>query len=266
MIQFKFQPKPEKGSYPELYPENSSKPMVAVNAGDNNLYVGGGSINKAFCRLLVTLTGVVPISANHHYGFVGYYPGFTELHKYIVDTSILTGEFVWWEKRRPNPKWANITVKFPSECIYHALGKRGEPNDPNTGFICLSIFNYDTLPHNNINNVGMLYVVGPRGKGSRGPNHGQAYDKDDFLRIVQDLGKNALLLINEYNKEIPESSHIKQLQWCLVSGGVYRHPDVSKIDVARATITGMLQVDTDIEVIFTWDEDVFRLAAIDLKV
>ncbi|CAJ1355783.1 unnamed protein product [Effrenium voratum] len=37
----------------------------------------------------------------------------------------------------------------------------------------------------------------------------------------------------------PPGPLIEEVRWCLVSGGVYRHPNVSKVDVARITIQGM---------------------------
>ncbi|CAK9082362.1 unnamed protein product [Durusdinium trenchii] len=92
-------------------------------------------------------------------------------------------------------------------------------------------------------NVAMLYVVGPKGTGAPG-GHGPTIDSAaQFLEKVAEMAQNALALVAAYNDQIEdcklEMPRIETLQFCLVSGGVYMHPESTKKDVAKAILQGL---------------------------
>ena len=145
------------------------------------------------------------------------------------------------------------------------------------GSIFLDIFKKEARPLHD-NNVAMLYVVGPRGKGCKESKsqhykiapggaskvHPPLEDKVSFLTSIAELSKNAMDLIHEYNVNVarfPNLPKVYEVRWSLVSGGVYMHEDATKMDVAQATIRGMARSDCcNVNVKMMYDDDIFRLA------
>uniref|UniRef100_A0A7S4W0W3 Uncharacterized protein n=1 Tax=Alexandrium monilatum TaxID=311494 RepID=A0A7S4W0W3_9DINO len=131
-------------------------------------------------------------------------------------------------------------------------------------------------------NVALIYVEGPNGNvgaggtGLFGVARPAIGDSDDFLKAVEDTASNTMLAVREYNglaevgRAGPEAlPRIEVLQFCLVSGGPYRHPEVSKLDVAKAIVRGLIAgcsggspgtVGAPPAVRLAYDEDVFRTA------
>lgn len=80
--------------------------------------------------------------------------------------------------------------------------------------------------------MGFVYVVGPNGAN---------YDVDGFLESVHKLGDNLVTALCDYNgmakretaKKLPR---VTLCRLCLVSGGVYKHKDVTKLDVAKSLL------------------------------
>ena len=129
----------------------------------------------------------------------------------------------------------------------------------------------------------MLYVVGPRGQGceeSKSPRYNTTResrelevpleDKASFIKSIEELSETAMNTIHEYNTKVvptrPELPSVNEVRWCLVSGGVYKHKDVSKLDVAEATIKGMMLAKANISVTMMYDDDVFKQAYKRIKV
>jgi hypothetical protein len=107
----------------------------------------------------------------------------------------------------------------------------------------------------------MLYIVGPKGQGCVGPKDGTLLNRNDFIMAVENMAERALNLVVSHNKVRPTES-IEIIRWCLVSGGVYRHPQVSKLEVAYHTLVGMRRSEAcnTLTIDFTYDEDVFKTA------
>ena len=81
-----------------------------------------------------------------------------------------------------------------------------------------------------------------------------------FLQAVQEMANRAPEVVLEHNAAMPED-RVEEVRWCLASGGAYRHPDVSKLDVAQQTLLGMrLAGCAGLRAIFAFDEDVLRRA------
>lgn len=141
-----------------------------------------------------------------------------------------------------------------------------------TGATLLYVFR-DGFTENPLNSA-MLYVVGPQGSGcpvKPKPGRGPQYEEAAFLDAVAFCGKNALEVVAVYNAAVEERARIRNVRWCLVSGGVYRHPACSKVDVAKATVRGMSLAEdaveasgADLTVTLLYDEDCFHTALKDL--
>eukprot|EP00929_Paragymnodinium_shiwhaense_P113062 TRINITY_DN81328_c0_g1_i1.p1 TRINITY_DN81328_c0_g1~~TRINITY_DN81328_c0_g1_i1.p1 ORF type:complete len:305 (+),score=29.38 TRINITY_DN81328_c0_g1_i1:102-917(+) len=256
-LRFAFCGKPVK--HTPLYNEAPTCNTASTNAGDWNLYVGGGAINKAFQQIL---------------GIKSKNNGYQELHRHML------------KKAWASPGTLCVTTAGDAElsrkpgvlvCCSRISGASGASGDA-VGVAYVDIFASECRPLND-KNIGMLYVVGPKGKGAPG-GHGPTIEgRDAFLSAVQDMAENAVAAVLEYNSlasATPDSGFppLEELQFCLVSGGVYRHPETTKRDVARATVLGMLagaeqhkaQAEQlqPVTIRFAYDEGVFEEAVAEL--
>ena len=96
------------------------------------------------------------------------------------------------------------------------------------------------------NNIAMLYVVGPKGKGHRGPrnrvNEPQFDDPGEFLAMVKTTARTAMNVVAHHNNNIAETDPediIRDISWNTFSGGTYRHENVTKLEVAQEIIRGI---------------------------
>ena len=96
------------------------------------------------------------------------------------------------------------------------------------------------------NNIAMLYVVGPKGKGHRGPrnrvNEPQFDDPGEFLAMVKTTARTAMNVVAHHNNNVAGTDHediIRDISWNLFSGGTYRHEDVTKLEVAQEIVRGI---------------------------
>ena len=155
---------------------------------------------------------------------------------------------------------ANISV------LLSPLPKRFIREEVRAGTIFIDSFTKEHRPCENPANSAMIYAIGPEGD--------QAEDADDFIMAVQCTGENMYRAVTLYNQSPPQKrSPIDFVRVCLVSGGLFKHEEVSKTRVAEALISGMstaffqLRSETDPNtpfrpphVNFAYDENVFHKA------
>ncbi|CAK9086746.1 Dihydroorotate dehydrogenase (quinone) [Durusdinium trenchii] len=245
--------RPAKGFTPIFYSDPVTN-TASVNAGDYNLYVGGGSINLAFAKEL----GQNPKSN-----------GYKEMHEALLAAAAdAPGRFVSGSNV---PEADKIRAQLGLLGCFARLpeGRAKGDLDP-VGAAFLDIFGTERPLSQK--NVAMLYVVGPKGTGAPG-GHGPTIDSAaQFLEKVAEMAQNALALVAAYNDQIEdcklEMPRIETLQFCcfdllgciwqclwqrgrlyiyitrfwlsgLVSGGVYMHPESTKKDVAKAILQGL---------------------------
>lgn len=256
---FEFEPF-EPGGFAPLYRENPQYNVASTNAGDYRLYVGGGSINAAFLRLLQK-------EQNLRCG--GQSGNYAKLHHLLLSASGATGRLVS-AMDIPNAKPLLGELRLAG-----AFGQSGRcVKGDCVGFekcnasVFIDVFKADARPLNG-KNVAMLYVVGPKGERCKGPKtkgSGPLLNKEDFLATVELLGRRALEAVHHYNNtRAPQSGtdhtqlpKIEEVRWCLVSGGVYRHTDATKDEIAKATLDGMMSAAcTGLRVRFAYDEGEF---------
>lgn len=255
VLSFAFCGKSEK--FTPLYEERPATNIVSTNAGDSRLYLGGLTINEAFCKVLGVLNGKWDSEGN----------GYQALHEFMLEQA--------WESPGKMVAMAGLLEPLAkaslSACCARVSGASKMKGDP-LGVTFVDIFHNDARPFNQ-KNVGMLYVVGPNGcewmprciKNS-----------EDFLRAVEDMASNAIAAVLDYNAMVAADSSavlpaLETVQWCLVSGGVYCHADCSKLDVAQATLRGMEAAaegrssSAPLTVRFAYDEAAFEEAVAAMK-
>ena len=76
----------------------------------------------------------------------------------------------------------------------------------------------------------MVYAIGPEGS--------QAASLQDFLTGVEKTGENIMVAVSSHN-QAEGAARVEVLRVCLVSGGLFKHEEASKTDVARALMIGL---------------------------
>lgn len=253
-LRFEFAGKPV--DFTPVFPSAPSRNTVSTNAGDHELYVSGFGINRAFQEAL-------RLWRKNKY---------QRLHELTIAVAEASpGRLVEIARDAPEEAEAKgLREELGCSACFARAGLVGK--DKRVGSAFVDIIDQEWRPLHE-KNVGMLYVVGPRGEGAKG--HGPTIaGKENFLEAVECLGENAVRAVCEYNRLAqlaPERSlpRLEVVQWCLVSGGVYKHWDSSKLDVAAATVRGLLRgaeglpedgPDAPPTFRLTYDEDVFAQA------
>ncbi|CAE7311970.1 unnamed protein product [Symbiodinium natans] len=223
-LRINFCGRPAKGYTPIFY-DDPTVNTASVNAGDYNLYVGGGAINLAFAKEL-------DLPRTNKY---------QDLHKVLLSAAHRTpGQLLSSSEVQTDNLQAELGL-LASFVRVPARPAHSEPDAVGAAF--LHIFGPQLRPRS-VKNVAMLYVVGPKGTGASG-GHGPTMDSNAaFLQKVEEMAANALLAVAEYNALLGKDTHaglprVEEVQFCLVSGGVYMHPESSKVDVAAAIVRGL---------------------------
>lgn len=220
---FEFCGKP--ATFTPIYSDSPAGNTASVNAGDHGLYVGGGAINRAFAA------GLGLQEPNDY----------QQLHKEMLAAARAKPGQLISAADRSEAAGAAMGNLGLLGCFARVLGG-GATDRGAVGAAFVDVFAEGQRPLSP-KNVAMLYVVGPMGHGApkkagRRPAVG---DKAAFLQAVQEMAENAMLAVAEYNAlaagaELPQ---LEVVQFCLVSGGVFRHRDSSKVEVAAATVQGL---------------------------
>ena len=158
----------------EIYSTNPLQPTASVNAGDYQLYVGGGSINLEFAK---TITGR---------GSTKYINGFDTLHAAMISLNMKAGPrrpVVQASKNKQTKRMLkSLRLK---EC--YGIARRTEEvsgdRKRRTGFAFLHVFE-GRHPHECSQNKTMMYAVNPKGNGCKGPSR----EREPFCHEKQRTG------------------------------------------------------------------------------
>mmetsp|Transcript_81419 Transcript_81419/g.154562 ORF Transcript_81419/g.154562 Transcript_81419/m.154562 type:complete len:360 (+) Transcript_81419:108-1187(+) len=252
-VRFLFEDKgPDK--YPPLYLRAPARRTAAVNAGDYRLYVGGGTINGAFANMLHDEQGLCYDTNVRERCELACYK---QLHRELLAASCKAGgAFVASANQEV---LTELHLSVACAMAGDATDQDSPSHESASGAVFLHVFASNKQPLAQ-KNMAMLYVVGPKGEGCQGPKQGPLLNRERFLAGVRVLAKRALDIVGIYNHDWAAGNPIEEVRWCLVSGGVYCHPEVQKVEVAAATIHGMRDSEVDVLVTFTYDENAFRQA------
>eukprot|EP00392_Amoebophrya_sp_AT5.2_P001329 g1331.t1 len=235
-----FMPKP--ATFTPIYEsalEDEKCHVASLNAGSDQLFVGGSAINRAF---EIALRGA---------GFdtEKFQDLQRQLHRQASEEKSLD----------------RVVLADESVCTEMALSYlscRASFADHTVTTCFLHVFEPEKRPMGLAQNAAMVYVVGPRNR--------EFPDAGDFVSKLRTCGKNVVVSVNQYNlkhakKYSVRTPRIDLVRVCLVSGGIYKHPDVSKEDIASAIMEGLYlnpsaQYEHTPVFEFAYDENVFKLA------
>lgn len=271
-----FTPVYEKSGH--IYKNAGDKPatfMGSLNAGDEQLYIGGGAINKAFNTairaddydtILYDLSVKMHLSCymdcynvEEEEGLTPDIYSRTNYLKKINDAYLNTNKagtlhnynaFKKGGKFEDNPYLADMYLYVSERRLTDFLSNGLYPGD-----IFIDILK--KTPYNNEANKAMIYCVGPKG----------LREKEDFKDAMYIVGKNIANAIYLYNINIntADTEKIDYVRICLISGGCFKHEGVSHIEVAESLIKGIHEVNvmkkiTNVVYNFAYDNDAFKLA------
>lgn len=254
--------------------DNPATYMASLNAGDERLYVGGGAINKAFNIAIGTGdydSALYWLSTKMHLSCYmdcynvkeekGLTPDTYSRTKYL---NILNNEYLISKagtlhhydafkkggKFENNPYFTDMYLYISESRICDFLNNSLYPGD-----IFIDILK--TTPYKNEANKAMIYCVGPNGGSTA----------DNFKNAVYIVGKNIANAIYLYNNKADavDTLKIDYVRICLISGGSFKHENVSRIEVAECLIKGIHEVNVNRQVKnlvynFAYDNDAFRQA------
>lgn len=279
----KFIPKPE--NFTPVYEAQSdgSKNYASLDAGNEDLWVGGGGINGAFGRTLSQCKHSIDYYKGVHHQV------WKEARKddnlgtmvELVDNRSL-GKVGEDEKLTPVEE-----LMLASPLVYSGCFTRCAEFTTTACFI--DIFKQNCRPLMG-NNVALVYAIGPRGD--------DYPSVDEFLEWVRETGQNIRFGIAHYNEKAKTAAgaaapgkksssdggaqtvhypKIDEVRICLISGGIFAHEDADKVMVAGALMRGLFSDEGDADMApkgsssgpdkndnivyeFCYDEDVFRIA------
>jgi hypothetical protein len=217
-----FMSNPGKNKFTNIYDISQNKRFGSVNAGDNDLYVGGSNINYQFSQTI-------------------YKPfKYKDIHTNILNKKGIT--------KIDYDKTDDLNFEKYNDSLKYTYFKKKQGIN---GTVFLHIFK-GYFPNLDKNNISMIYVVPPKG---------DLYESvKKFLEDIKITAKNIGSLVTLYNNQNKDDS-LEVVRVCLFSGGLYKHEDATKRDVARNIIEGLLE-STKVFVTyeFAYDNDEFRKA------
>ncbi|CAM3698233.1 hypothetical protein [Parendozoicomonas haliclonae] len=189
---------------------NPNGPVIgSLNAGDSQLYLGGGTINSAFGNIL---TGSSDPQGNPYADYHTKLQALPVDDRGFCEVDLQDGQAV------PG-------VKFSLCCPAH----------DGIGSAFVHVFDDQNCPYRNQRNRAMVYIV---------PPNGADYNtKDEFLAAVRKTAANTLALVHEYNMRAKARGlePLETLRTCRFSSGNYAKAGVNEYDVARAIDEGYNQ-------------------------
>eukprot|EP01054_Gregarina_sp_Poly1_P002942 Gregarina_sp_Poly_1__2941@NODE_1821_length_3272_cov_43_482995_g1181_i0_p1_GENE_NODE_1821_length_3272_cov_43_482995_g1181_i0NODE_1821_length_3272_cov_43_482995_g1181_i0_p1_ORF_typecomplete_len378_score41_59DUF1697/PF08002_11/7_9e03DUF1697/PF08002_11/0_024_NODE_1821_length_3272_cov_43_482995_g1181_i08862019 len=196
------------------YLRDEPLPTMSVNAGNKYGIVGGGGINREFALILKDVNPTLPIQ-------------FRRIHTEALKSSdpIENCDVISWAF-----KSSRTLVDAEAGTVYIDYLKDGSKR-----------------PCHEVNNMGMLYTVGPNGK-LYGENQGQ-----EFLSDVTTTAYTLMFAVDEWNKRYPDKS-IKNIRVPLISGNIFKHPQTTAEQVAKAIREGIesYKISSPIHVVYAW--------------
>eukprot|EP00921_Rhytidocystis_pertsovi_P005107 GHVQ01008828.1.p1 GENE.GHVQ01008828.1~~GHVQ01008828.1.p1 ORF type:complete len:444 (-),score=71.34 GHVQ01008828.1:363-1694(-) len=237
------------GGHTPIYEIEAKDRTGSVNAGDVNLYVGGGSSNLAFAEVLSLAGQEVDKYEALHKALLA--KAWEDNEDKESDTDVRSVQLQKLEDYTSDLKLATCR---PCKAL------KGKDELGATGSVYVSVFKDDKCPHDKKDNMSMVFVVGPRGE--------DFPTVEEFLSAVKATAVNLMTALCDYNGIARRQGQQKGAQRMIVcrislfSGGAYRHKDATKAAVGKAILGGLedgYRHGPAPRLCFAYDEDVFRL-------
>jgi hypothetical protein len=250
-IDMKLLETPAGGGFVAAFDRKPAKNFVFLVPGDEELFVGGGALNGAVGKLLqseagqpIAFTSQVDDDGKLLWVFDKTTCVYRRMHEKLFERSSSEigelGELV--------VSTASERVDTPvSFCAARLCNQSPHP----FGAAFLDIFKGDRRPYGCEKNIGLIYTAGPLGKNAKADGEGPVDParatlvKDsptEFLDEVSKTAMNVMCAILDYNTFHAgrlETPKIEVVRVPIISGGIFKHPDVKKHEVALALLWGI---------------------------
>ena len=260
----------ENFKYNEENNEDTVKLMASLNAGHENLRIGGGTINKRFNEIIrennplqITEKDLQNLSVKMHIScYMNCYkiPGFnsvpnvddnnsTEIKRILALVNAKVAE----NKEGQLYPFDNLEELFPNTIIEkmflyipplkNRIDNKFKFNDTNLipGDIFIDILRYKA--NKNDANKAMIYCVGP---------HPNTNTTDNlFITAINNIGKNIANAIKLYNEDY-KNQKIDYVRICLISGDAYKPKNVATREIAKALMQGIFEINKDSKIIYNF--------------
>ncbi|EDO06627.1 hypothetical protein BBOV_II006770 [Babesia bovis T2Bo] len=239
-----FASKPVSGEVEYAFKADANEHSCMVIAGDVDFRMPGiGSSHQHFTDVLK--------SAGHNVD--AYTKLFKTLHKEALEAN--AADPVVFSLTMANSSYQHPDLKF-AMCRLPKDLQAFRNSAEGVVFICI----FNKHPHDNVHNMGLIYVVEPNGKNYK--------NIDEYYRALHLTGENLMTTVCDHNgmaKRDASKSH-RSMTKCstyLIGGGANRHDNANKLEIAKHLLNGIAEAYRHGPASlfhFAYDEDVFRQA------
>jgi len=236
------------------YEKEQTENFAFLIPGDEELFVGGGTLNGAVAKLLFEHANQ-PIQFEK--GKDGKYVTVVENGK---DVPKFTKEKCPYKKTQTALFKKGLQTKnamviadaseIGSSPVRFSGGRTYSDCTHPFGSVFIHVFKPENCPFGVPANVALLYTVGALGVNAKAPGEGvpdparAVFIKDDvkdFLWELYATGESTVQLVADYNKHAAKNSLpvIEVIRLPIVSGGVFLHPGITPKEAALALIWGV---------------------------
>mmetsp|Transcript_29780 Transcript_29780/g.76461 ORF Transcript_29780/g.76461 Transcript_29780/m.76461 type:complete len:340 (+) Transcript_29780:42-1061(+) len=265
-VKFQMVPPPKQGFAPP-YPDDPKHNMGFLVPGDEELFLGGGALNGAVGQVLAKAHFEEDRDKAHRWTGFKFSKGteFTKSSDGLAEfdqdkCAYAKYQRVLFEAARQKRTYRKVyeaePKALPEELPVSKSFCRVFSTEPHPfGAVFMHVLEENARPgdkKHRARNFAVLYTVGVLGKNAKAPGEGEPKPgreklvkkkAEDFVRSLYDTGANVVTVANHYNRTKKSSDPALQcIRVPIVSGGTFRHPDVSAELAAVALLAGMQSV------------------------
>lgn len=230
------------------YDPEQCKNFVFLVPGDEELFVGGGALNGAVGKLLLN-------EARQPIAFSSQTIDLDKMELVFDKETCVYRKMHEKLFAKSASDVGGLVVGTASDCtgtpVLFSGARTCSSSKHPFGAAFVDIFEGDKRPYGCEKNIGLVYAVGPLGKNAKAEGEGPveaeraALVKDspeEFLQEVTNTAKNAMCAVLEYNATCAGNQKMPPIEIVrvpIIAGGVFKHPNVEKQEVALALLRGI---------------------------
>lgn len=224
MLQFLSKRGRKSNRFVPPYDKNEDKKTGNVNAGDVELYIGGGTLNGAFADEIINMY-------DDYKEYSWLFKNSKKLHSIIYRDA----EVHHIKKYdHTNELYTKLNKKLDN--LFRETWILKSNYGHHMGTVYLHLFDDKYHPYDNEKNKVMIYVVPPRIDDESIKNYKELFDS------IKYTSKHIAKLVNEYNNyHFNDNNKLDKIRISLFSGGAYLADDIMKIHIAENIILGVCE-------------------------
>jgi len=241
------------GGFASSYEKVQNDNYAFLIPGDEELFVGGGSLNGAVGKLLFEhAKQPIQFEKDKDGKYVTVKENGKDVPKFTKDTCPYKRTQKALFNKGLKAKRTMVIAEqseIGSLPVVFSGGRTYSDCVSPFGSVFIHIFKPENCPFGERKNAALLYTVGALGVNAKAPGEGTPdparaafikNDVKDFLYEINQTGESTVQLVLDYNKHAKKNNLpvIKVIRLPVVSGGIFMHPDITPKEVALALIWG----------------------------